>query len=650
MKPHAFVAMPFGTKPGHDGTPIDFNRVYEELLKPALEAAGCEAFRADEEQRAGDIRTDMFQELLVADLVLADLTLDNPNVWYELGVRHALRARGVVLVQGPRPSTPFDIYTDRKLRYSIRDGAPDPATLERDRAAIATMARETLAASTRRVVSPVYSLLPHLRQPQWEQLLVEGDNEFGAAYQVWRDRVEVARRKQRPGDILVLADESPTRALALEARREAAGSLMKLQRFDFALEQLDAALESAPDDPVCRRRRVICLGRLGRHEEAHEAAASLVEALPKDAEVLALAGRVEKDRWVARWRTAADGPDGWRAAAAADVEMVEEAIAPYQRGFVADPSSHYAGINALTLTVLHEHLGGQVARAVRDNLTGGVAWAALAAQQREPKDFWARASFAELALLVNAKESVQREYRNAAAVAQGDRFALESARGTVVLLRDLGFRPEESAAALEILDREIARSVPPFVPRQVLLFSGHMIDAPGRTPPRLPADKEGAAAARLAQALDAAGAGEGDLALSQAAAGGDLLFVEACQARGVRCQVLLPFDEPTFIAESLLPSVSGEAWRERWFAAKARLADAPRVMPVELGPLPRGVNPYERCNLWLLYSALAWGADRLRFFCLWNGSGGDGPGGTRHMHDEVKRRTGRVAWVDTRTL
>jgi hypothetical protein len=184
----------------------------------------------------------------------------------------------------------------------------------------------------------------------------------------------------------------------------------------------------------------------------------------------------------------------------------------------------------------------------------------------------------------------------------------------------------------------------------VLLFSGHMIDAPGRTPPRLPADKEGAAAARLAQALDAAGAGEGDLALSQAAAGGDLLFVEACQARGVRCQVLLPFDEPTFIAESLLPSVNGEAWRERWFAAKARLADAPRVMPVELGPLPRGVNPYERCNLWLLYSALAWGADRLRFFCLWNGSGGDGPGGTRHMHDEVKRRTGRVAWVDTRTL
>ena len=120
MKAHAFVAMPFGSKPGHDGQLIDFNRVYAEYIRPALEAAGMEVFRADEEERPGDIRADMFQELLLADLVVADLTLDNPNVWYELGVRHALRARGVVLVQGPRPSQPFDIYTDRKLRYTLK--------------------------------------------------------------------------------------------------------------------------------------------------------------------------------------------------------------------------------------------------------------------------------------------------------------------------------------------------------------------------------------------------------------------------------------------------------------------------------------------------------------------------------------------------
>jgi hypothetical protein len=53
----------------------------------------------------------MFQELLVADLVVADLTIENPNVWYELGVRHALRSRGVVIVCGGGVTTAFDLYT-----------------------------------------------------------------------------------------------------------------------------------------------------------------------------------------------------------------------------------------------------------------------------------------------------------------------------------------------------------------------------------------------------------------------------------------------------------------------------------------------------------------------------------------------------------
>jgi len=77
-RPDASVAMQFGTKPEPDNMQVDFNRVYQELIVPALEAAGLEVFRADQERRAGDIRTDMFHELLVADLVVADLMIDNP--------------------------------------------------------------------------------------------------------------------------------------------------------------------------------------------------------------------------------------------------------------------------------------------------------------------------------------------------------------------------------------------------------------------------------------------------------------------------------------------------------------------------------------------------------------------------------------------
>ena len=308
MKPHAFIAMPFGTKPDADGKPIDFNRVYEDLLKPALEAADLEVFRADEEQRAGDIRTDMFQELLVADLVVADLTLDNPNVWYELGVRHALRARGVILVQGPRATQPFDIYTDRKLRYRLKDGVPDPATLEADRAAITKMARATLEAWSGRKVSPVYQLLPHLQEPDWRTLLLEQRNEFSDAQERWASRMEVARQKGRPGDILVLAEETPTRALWLEAKTTAGNALLRLKHFDFALEQFDAVLAVEPDRKAVREKKAICLGRLGRSEEALEWVRQLTEDHPEDPECWALAGRVIKDGWIQRWAQAGATP------------------------------------------------------------------------------------------------------------------------------------------------------------------------------------------------------------------------------------------------------------------------------------------------------------------------------------------------------
>ena len=100
---------------------------------------GFAVFRADEELRAGDIRTDMFQELLFADLVVAELSLDNANVWYELGVRHALRARGVIQIQATRDYMPFDVYVDRALRYHIKDAVPDPAFLAADRAALSRL-------------------------------------------------------------------------------------------------------------------------------------------------------------------------------------------------------------------------------------------------------------------------------------------------------------------------------------------------------------------------------------------------------------------------------------------------------------------------------------------------------------------------------
>lgn len=168
-----------------------------------------------------------------------------------------------------------------------------------------------------------------------------------------------------------------------------------------------------------------------------------------------------------------------------------------------------------------------------------------------------------------------------------------------------------------------------------------MVDAPGRTPPRLPTANVPAAGAAIEASLDALGAAPGDLALTQGSAGGDILFAEACLARGLTLQLCLPQPEPAFVEASLRACDGGDAWVARWQALRAR------VEPEVLAPGPGDV--YERCNRWLLQRALAHGAGALRFVCLWDGAPG-AAGGTGDMVREVQRSGAAVHWIDTRTL
>lgn len=658
---HAFVAMPFGSKPGPDGTTIDFDAVYQSLIAPALDAAGLVPFRADQEMRGGDIREDMFQELLLADLVVADLTIDNPNVWYELGVRHALRARGVVLVSGGRSPKAFDVYTDRKLRYGLRAEGLDPATLEDDKRKLTDMVKQTMESWHGRPISPVYQLLPNLQEPDWRSLRVGGVREFWEKQLTWHDRIELARKVDHIGDILILADEAPVAALRAEAWIEAGQALRRAGRFVIALEQLDRGLAIEPRNLDGLREKGICLQRLAilgwaghsldRARQHYQT--MLADGGTDDPEAWALLGRVDKDAWTSAWRRPGATPEAMRSDAAYEDALLDAAIESYTKGFRSDPSHYYSGINALILMHLRRHLTGRDDLATRmATCAGAVRWAAEG-ESNEKQLFWSMATLGDLEVLVGTPASVERAYKAAIAKNEGDWFALKSSQDQLLLLRDLGFRPECVAAGIATFDRAIHRLSPPAAkeePRQVILFSGHMVDAPTRPTPRFPIEKEAAAATRIAEALARLDAGPADLALCQGAAGGDLLFLEACQQRGVRCRVQLPFAEAEFIRRSILPSVQGERWRQRFFEVKGRASTELRVATEELGAPPSGTDPFERCNLWLLYSALACGVEKVRFICLWNGEGGDGPGGTAHMYNEVQRRTGRVEWIDTRTL
>ena len=126
------------------------------------------------------------------------------------------------------------------------------------------------------------------------------------------------------------------------------------------------------------------------------------------------------------------------------------------------------------------------------------------------------------------------------------------------------------------------------------------------------------------------------------------MFAEACLKLGLHLQIRIPFEEPTFLKNSV--TFAGENWGDRYFAVKNNKLTTLFVMPDELGPTPGNINPYEQVNLWQLYTALSMGPEKVRFICLWDGKGGDGPGGTKHLYEEVLKLSGKAYVIDTNTL
>ena len=231
-----------------------------------------------------------------------------------------------------------------------------------------------------------------------------------------------------------------------------------------------------------------------------------------------------------------------------------------------------------------------------------------------------------------------------------------SSKQTLALLRDLQFRAELVAKAMAVVEQteqQLARisggsgrAAAPAEPAKVVLFSGHMIDdpkvrGPGTAKPaRFPAAKADAAAANIQAALDRLETGAGDLGICGGACGGDLLFAQACLARGMRIELRLAQPQAAFLRDSVTFADPDHRW-ERAFADVAAKAQAVLVMDEQLGPPPKGVDKYDRCNRWMLYTALAHGVTKVSFITLWDGNAGDGPGGTEHMANLVRDLTGR---------
>jgi hypothetical protein len=116
-----FVIMPIGDQEFGNVklTAADLKRHYDDLIKEAILKAdpSLEVIRADEVSLPGSITQEILLRLMHSDLVVADVTYPNPNVFYELGLRHACRVGTVIIRAGDGPKAPFDIEHLRHIEY-----------------------------------------------------------------------------------------------------------------------------------------------------------------------------------------------------------------------------------------------------------------------------------------------------------------------------------------------------------------------------------------------------------------------------------------------------------------------------------------------------------------------------------------------------
>ena len=649
VRPHAFVIMPFGKKKGTDGSLYDFNAIYSMLIKPALEAAGFEAFRADEETTSGDILTDMFQELLLADLCIADMSIDNANVFYELGIRHAFRRRGIVHIQAGRGYMPFDVFNVRTIPYHItNEGVPDPAFLEKDRAAISRVTRDTWASDIDAIHSPIFNLLDGLPEPNRKALKTPLATGFWREYDEWKERVTVAQRQKRIGDILLLTEEIRNPLIKEDAIAEAGTALVDLERYELALTQYRKGLKVNARNQLFRQKEAFTLNRVGKVQEAIVKIENLLVDWPRDTEAIGFLGRIYKEMWLKSWK-GIDKKELRLRTAFDSYHWLLKSFQTYLRGYRLNLDEAYPGINALTLGTILVHLADtfedkthpdpeiQEARDMLGELRGSLAFALKTKTQDEKADYWAYISLTELLVLTaETTAQVSRACRKALTAVHSNQFRLQSSLGQLEILRSLDIRSEFVNAAGDVINEELKR-LQPESPKEktkekqtdvkssepsgmIFLFIGYMVNNNRKKGTQFPPEKEAEVKTAIEAALDKFQAGPDDLAVTTGMdAGSEMIFVECCTERGVPVKVFFPLFEPAYVKEFVSPG--GSKWVTRFYQMRNHELVEEFYQPDCVGLPKEGDNLYERNNRWALYSALARGIDKVRLIALWHGKG-----------------------------
>lgn len=671
--------MPFGIKrtvgsmaqEGHaekpPGVRIDFDSVYKKLLEPALRQAGCDPFRADSEATAGDIRTDMFFELVTADLVVADISIANENVFYELGVRHGICPHGVLSVQGNFVGLrPFDVAPDRCFSYNgalfLASKASHLAHEKKELdLAVEHLSRTfklALAGERETMGSPVYEHLPGLIPVNWEKIQTSKANYFGALRDDWLDRVRMAQSLGHPGDIKTLADDAPTLLHRTKILFEAASALIDLCRYQAAERQLREVIEHDPNHFEAQLQLGRVLANQGKTDQAERHLRNVLHEHENDPYAADLLGQISRHLWHLSWR---DEPQETRQKKAIETShLAAQAVRGFVRAQQFDARAYFAGFNALILITVLDDLrkstGATPAEIWPANLDVQelmivVQFCAKNSRERalengdSVEQFWTTTTLSGIALIQNDEEKALQRIREACSIPGATSFQLNAFQERLLLIDELDFRPSFVKPALVLVRLALKQKDRRCTCERVFLWAGYPVDKDTYLKQRFPESSIDSVQQRIEKALSEWNVGKDDLAICEGVHEGDILFAEACRKRGARVRLMLLEPVNGKFHQAFWPFRS-EKWEQRFHELRSALGEDVWFHSEHLGSAldvttPEGRRSVQRRHKNWLINTAAFEAEpasdrlseaspdftgRLYGLFLWNGEGeGENP-------------------------
>jgi len=411
FRPLVFVAMPFGLKWDQTRThQIDFDRIYEAGIRPAVARLPLEIIRADEERSGGIIHLPMYERLLLAEIAIVDATTQNANVFYELGVRHAARPASTIIVSTIDGPLPFDIAMIRTVPYTLVDGVLTDENAAAFADALEARLKTALADLNNVQDSPLFQLIPKFPGIELPHDACEGFRDRARYVDAVRDRLAAAVALDKT------AAAAQIRAIEDELSKGSPANAELTMDLVLAYRGLDTQdgwagivrlVENLPE-PVressvtIREQYALALNRLytfnkgDERRRAIEILTSIVATQGDSPETCALIGRIYKDQYSEAIAA------GQNLKASGFLEM---AIEWYGRGFNADPRDYFPGVNLATLLAIQNT---DESKAELHRVVPAISFAVARLGGMKSADYWQVATVLELAVLGTEWADAQR--------------------------------------------------------------------------------------------------------------------------------------------------------------------------------------------------------------------------------------------------